>query len=294
MTVEAAFQSAVAGAWSGELSIPGDLHGFPGTAHGGAVAAVVHRLTLPRFPARIRLSLRRPVPTGTPLRLVSGSAGAEARVGIWQDDRHLADGRVSRAPAGPASSPPARAEATLGVPEGHTPRTRTCLGCGTDNPLGLGLQLQVNPRFIWQRYEPRESYRIRDGLAHPALATVILDELGWWLGALALGECGVTTEMLVTLWRPIPFAPLLVLGDRAATRPDDTRGRYRRAAAGLFTDTGAPVATGDVRFGGSRAYTRRLLEPFLGATSLADLSRVFPGVTTLAEGGRGLAERSEP
>ena len=174
--------------------------------------------------------------------------------------------------------------AALGPPDGEAPRTRTCLACGTENPLGLGLGLRWNARWIWQPYEPRETYRTRSGEIHPALATIALDELGWWLGALAQKECGVTTEIVVTLWRSIPSGPLLLVGDRAAVQADgDPRGRYCRAFGGLFTGSGEPVATGEVRFAGSPAYTRRLLEPFRRTTALSDLARLFPGVTFLAE-----------
>jgi hypothetical protein len=64
------------------------------------------------------------------------------------------------------------------------PGTATCLACGSANPLGLGIRLRANDRFLWGAHTPSPVYRTREG-AHPALALIILDELGWWLGALA-------------------------------------------------------------------------------------------------------------
>ena len=282
--IDAALQVASAGAARGEIVFPDDFHGFPGTVHGGAVAALFHRLTRPWLPVRLHLELFRGVPTNTPLRLVTGSAGVEARLGLWQGDRHAAQAALTRALVEPEPAVLAPSPTVLGPSDGEAPRTRSCLACGTENPLGLGLGLRWNARWIWQPYEPRETYRTRSGEIHPALATIALDELGWWLGALAQKECGVTTEIVVTLWRSIPSGPLLLVGDRAAVQADgDPRGRYCRAFGGLFTGSGEPVATGEVRFAGSPAYTRRLLEPFRRTTALSDLARLFPGVTFLAE-----------
>ena len=45
---------------------------------------------------------------------------------------------------------------------------------------------------------------------------------------------------------------------------------------------GTLLATAEVRFAGSRAYTRRLVEPFLATTPLDDLARWFPSTRDLA------------
>ena len=140
----------------------------------------------------------------------------------------------------------------------------------------------MNDRFLWREYLPPATYRTRDG-AHPALALILLDELGWWLGALAQQECGVTTDIRITLFEPLPFAPLLILGDRAAiTTDDDPRGRYCRTAGVVLGPDERLLATAEVRFAGSRAYTRRLVEPFLATTPPETLARWFPSARTLA------------
>jgi hypothetical protein len=134
----------------------------------------------------------------------------------------------------------------------------------------------VNDRFLWREYLPPATYRTREG-AHPALALILLDELGWWLGALAQRECGVTTDIRVALLEPLPAGPLLILGDRAAvTGDDDPRGRYCRTGGVLLGPDGAVLATAEVRFAGSRAYTRRLVEPFLADNPPDALTRWFP------------------
>ena len=96
MTIDEALREAVADAARGVVTFPADLHGFPGTAHGGAVAAVFHRLALPRPPVALRVELLRGVPTGTPLGLRTGSAGTTARLALTQGDRPLAEATLHR------------------------------------------------------------------------------------------------------------------------------------------------------------------------------------------------------
>jgi hypothetical protein len=283
MTIDEALRQAAGDAVRGRVTIPADLHGFPGTAHGGAVAAVFHRLTRPRPPVAIHLALQRGVPTVTELQLSTGSVGTTARLALGQGDRTLAEATLHREGLVPpdAASLRARWGATREAHE-EVPGTETCLACGAANPVGLGIRFRVNEGFLWRELTPPDAYRTRDG-THPALALVALDELGWWLGALAQRECGVTTDVRITLFDALPDGPLLLIGDRAAVgQDDDPRGRYARVRGALLAPDGAVLATADVRFAGSRAYTRRLVEPFLGQTSLDELARWFPSARELA------------
>jgi hypothetical protein len=277
VTIDEALRQATAEAGRGVVTVPPDLHGFPGTAHGGAVAAVFHRLALPRPPVAVRLELIRGVPTGTPLGLQAGSAGATARLALTQGERVLAAATLHREGLEPPDIAPLRDRWRRDHDDAEeVPGTTTCLACGSANPLGLGIRFLANDRFLWREHTPLPNYRIRDG-AHPALALIALDELGWWLGALAQRECGVTTEVQITLFAPIPDAPLLVIGDRTAVRDDgDPRGRYSRVSGALLGPGGELLAVSEVRFAGSRAYTRRLMEPFLGTTPIETLARWFP------------------
>jgi hypothetical protein len=284
LTIEDAFRRALAEAPRGRVAFPRDFQGFPGTVHGGAVAGLFYRVTTPRPPARLVMGLAHGVPTETALTLETGSAGARARLALVQGDRRLAEAELTREDVPPVDPAPTLAAWRTGHEAGTTlPGTATCLACGSDNPLGLGVRFRVNARFLWHHYTPRESYRAADGSVHAALVPIMLDELGWWLGALAQGECGVTTEIAVSVFRRLPFAPLLVVGDRAAVRRDeDPRGRYARAEGFLLGEDGALLAHGAVRFAGSRAYTRRLLEPFLETTDAEILYGFFPSARALA------------
>lgn len=283
MTIDEALRQAAADAARGTVTIPADLHGFPGTAHGGAVAAVFHRLALPRPPVALRLELLRGVPTATPLGLRTGSEGATARLALIQGERVLAQATLHREGLVPMDAAPLRAR-WAGNRDSHeeVPGTATCLACGSANPLGLAVRFLANDRFLWSEYVPPTTYRTREGV-HPALALIMLDELGWWLGALAQKECGVTTDVRITLFEALPFAPILVLGDRAASGSDaDPRGRYSRTSGVILSEDGRVLAAAEVRFGGSRAYTRRLVEPFLATAPIDELARWFPSIRELA------------
>ena len=283
MTIDEALRQATADAARGVVTVPADLHGFPGTTQGGAVAAVFHRLTLPRPPVAMRVTLQRSVPTAVPLGLRTGSAAATARLALHQGDRTLAEATLHRdGLASPDIAPLRAAWAEHGNPRTAVPGTATCLACGSANPLGLGVRFLLNDRFLWHECAPPAPYRTREG-THPALALVLLDELGWWLGALAQAECGVTTDVQVTLFESLPEGPMLALGDRAAVgADDDPRGRYSQTSGVLLGADGTLLAAAEVRFAGSRAYTRRLIEPFLATTPLEDLARWFPSARELA------------
>jgi hypothetical protein len=145
------------------------------------------------------------------------------------------------------------------------------------------VRFQASERLLWQEVVPPAHYRGSDGAVHPALATVLLDELGWWLGALAQRECGVTTEVAITLLRALPWGPLVIVGDRRLVRGEaDGGGRFCQATGHLFAGSGELLAVGQVRFAGSRAYTRRLLDPFLETTPVGVVARLFPSAGDLA------------
>jgi hypothetical protein len=283
VTIDEALRQAVTDAARGVVTVPPDLHGFPGTAHGGAVAALFHRLTLPRLPVELRVELLRGVPTATPLGLRTGSVASTARLALTQADRPLAEATLRREGLAPPDVGSLRARwAADPAVQGEVPGTETCLACGFTNRLGLGARFLMNDRFLWREYVPPAAYRMREA-AHPAVALILLDELGWWLGALALRECGVTTDVRITLFESLPDAPLLVLGDRTIVgSDDDPRGRYCRTAGAVYAPDGTVLATSSVRFAGSRVYTRRLIEPFLATTPLEDLVRWFPSARDLA------------
>lgn len=291
--MEQRLREALAEATRGRVTFARDFQGFPGTVHGGAVAALFYRVTTPRPPVHLRVDLLRGVPTERPLRLTTGRQGARARLALADGDRPLAEAELSRQEVSPVDPAPTLAAWRAGhAAAAEVPGTATCLACGSANPLGLGVRFHVDDRFLWREYTPREVYRAADGSLHAALVTIMLDELGWWLGALAQGECGVTTEVAVTVYRRLPFAPLLVIGDRTVvTADEDPRGRYTRGHGWLCTTDGTLLAGADVRFAGSRAYTKRLLDAFLETTEPETFFRLFPNARALAARGDGAGGR---
>jgi hypothetical protein len=283
-------REALAGAGHGQVTFRRELAGFPGTVHGGAVGALFQRATSPETPIVLSLSLAHGVPTEAPLRLVAESQGVIPRLALWRDDRELASATLAREPGGAdLAGSVFRTFQARTHPAGETPGTATCLACGSANPLGLRVRFEVTDRLLWRLYTPSQAYDAGHGQAHPALATIMLDELGWWLGALAQGECGVTTEVRITLHRGLPFAPLLVVGDRHLVQPAEDA-RYCRAPGFILTPDGELLAAAVVTFAGSRAYTRRLVGPFLETTDSETLFRLFPSARTLAKGRPGTVD----
>jgi len=58
-----------------------------------------------------------------------------------------------------------------------------------------------------------------------------------------------------------------------------------RAQGWLLADDGRPLAVAEVRFAGSVAYTKRLIQPFLETTSAESFFRLFPRARNLAARG---------
>ena len=277
MSVAEALRRAVGG--PSRVVFPREFQGFAGTVHGGGTAAFFLDAAglPPGEPARLDTVLGRTVPVECPLEVVREAGPEGVRLGLRQGERLLAEGVVSRGedlPPDPAGLLGAWRSAR--TPSGRLPGTATCLACGSTNPLGLQLRFDYNDRFVWREFEPRPPYEGPGGGLHPALAPILLDEIGWWLGALDQGECGVTNEVAVALFGPLPRGPLLALGDRAAVRrAGDSRGRYSRAEALLLTRSGSPLAAATVQFAGSRVYSKRLL-PVFAAESGEAIYRLFP------------------
>src|SRR5262249_16973032 len=123
-------------------------------------------------------------------------------------------GMASVVPEGPPHPRPADDDDAERYP---LPISRTCFACGTDNELGLRAQLAFDADTVRGTWQPRVPFRRADGTLAPAALTTLLDEAAFWLGALATGESGMTTELRVALHRSVPFeAPVTVSGARAS------------------------------------------------------------------------------
>jgi len=156
------------------------------------------------------------------------------------------------------------------------PISRACFACGTDNELGLRVQLEFDAKVVRGTWQPRTSFRRADGSLAPAALTTLLDEAAFWLGALATGESGMTTELRVSLHRPAPFgARVTVTGARAAVRPRGDDPRYRETDVVAHAD-GAVVATARITFVVVRGAARRLVAGMLAMNDPACVRRVFP------------------
>lgn len=286
------------------LTLPPAFQGLPETAHGGAVLAAFDALAGLTAPRDVAGTYKKRVPLATPLALAVAHNG-DARTFTLRDadGTLLVDGRVAPAadvvgagrvpssttlatepevaasqasrPAAPRSN--GSPKRTAPAPTHPLPISRTCFACGTDNPLGLRVRLEFDDAEVRGTWRPRECFRDADGALATAALTTLLDEAAFWLGALATGESGMTTELRVTLLGPVPFgAPLTVSGARAGVRPRPDDGRYWDTAVVARAEDGRPVAAARITFVAVRGAARRLVGGLLALNDPALLRRVFP------------------
>lgn len=265
----------------GQLTLAATLQGFPETAHGGGVLAAFDQvaarwLNAPSAPRTVKAQIQKSIPLQTSLPLTVEASGGTVALTLGDDGKPLARAIVSLAPSGPAptrngwSGPP---DKSLGFPT-----ARGCLACGSENPIGLRVRLRFDDRWVWAEYRPSETYRTADGRIAPALYTVLLDEMAWWLGALATGEAGVTTDIHITLHRPThPFGePLLAVGPRDRVAVTDEKGHFWGTETTVLAADGALLASGAIVFAGSRVYSKRLIPQLLKTNAPESLRPIFP------------------
>jgi len=288
------------------LTLDPAFQGLPDAAHGGSVLAAFDALAGLAAPRDVSGVYKRRVPLATPLRLVTGRANGARTFVLSDGDSVLVDGRVApsahHAGAGriPSSTTLATDPATTasGAPRPATPRSngspkgsapapahalpvsRTCFACGIDNPLGLRARLEFDDAEVRGTWQPREAFRTAEGALATAAVTTLLDETAFWLGALASGESGMTTDLRVTLHASVPFgAALTVRGARAAVHSNPDDGRYWNTAVVATSDDGRPVAAARITFVAVRGAARRLVGGLLAMNDPALLRRVFPAYT---------------
>src|SRR3989442_226343 len=236
----------------------------------------------------------------------AGSVLVDGRVApLAADPDDAAPGRVDGGGAAPrrpvlsgligrdAAAPTSREVASVvsaGPPHPHPPDeddarlyplpiSRTCFACGTDNALGLRVQLEFDADAVRGTWQPRAPFRRGDGSLAPAALTTLLDEVAFWLGALATGESGMTTELHVSLHRPAPFAArVTVSGARGAVRPRGDDPRYWETDVVARAD-GEVVATARITYVAPRGAARPLVTGMLAMNDPACVRRVFPAYT---------------
>src|SRR5438093_4996770 len=230
------------------LTLDPAFQGLPETAHGGSVLAAFDALAGLTGPRHVGGVYRKRVPVGVPLALTHGRTEATHTFVLRDHTSVLVDARVvpaanadDRGTAGPlrdplllgvagrdAGEPFAAGSAGSVVEKGARsaaaahplPISRTCFACGVDNTLGLRVRLEFDDAEVRGAWTPREPFRTADGTLTTVALTTLCDEAAFWLGALATGESGMTTELAVTLRRAVPFlGALTVTGARAAARP---------------------------------------------------------------------------
>lgn len=272
------------------VTFPADLQGPPEAGHGGGAAALLFEMVrmvvgergrevVLRRPVKIEVILHREIPLDTPLRAEVSSGDGVWRSRISREDRPVVEA-VIRSGAPPPEVPSAELRQ-------HWARARTehftvpgyefCLGCGVRNPRGAQVRFEWDEEFVWKRLSPQPHFRCEDGGLSPSYHIIVGDELGWWMGALRLGECGLSSRLVVTLGDAVPFGtPLLALGPRASVRTSDPKGRLWQTLAMILTPDWQPVASAEVEFAGSRAFSKVMLPKFIKGEDLASLQRAFP------------------
>jgi acyl-coenzyme A thioesterase PaaI-like protein len=291
------------------LTLDPALQGLPETAHGGSVLAVFDALAGVTTPREVCGIYRRRVPLGLPLTLLrTREDSIETFVLSDQAGSVLVDGRVAplaaadaddTAPKGPGGDGAGSRQPVL---SGLTPRhvegsisrdmasvvdertyplpiSRACFACGTDNELGLRATLGFDADAVRGTWQPRAPFRRADGSLEPAALTTLLDEAAFWLGVLATGESGMTTELRVSLHGPAPFeAPVTVTGARGSVRPRNDDPRYQETEI-VARAGGQVVATAHITFVVVRGAARRLVSGMLAINDPECVRRVFPDYT---------------
>ena len=278
----------------GQLTFPPLFQGFPEAAHGGGLLAAfdrVARACVPELgvPRHLAAKILRGLPLETSLPLDASRRDTSVRLTLSRGAKSLAEATVemgSRTGDGSSFSAWTERRGTHWV----APTTRGCLACGSENPLGCRLHLAFDDRWLWCEHRPRDPFRLPDGSLDVALFPIILDEIGWWLGALRTGEAGVTAEVAVTIHRhDVAFGdPLVLLGDYSTVTSADGKGHFWRTEGGVFDAHGTLLASARVTYAASRIYSKRLIPALLALNPAESVRRVFPTyVAELRDRGAG-------
>ena len=104
-----------------------------------------------------------------------------------------------------------------------------CFGCGTLNPMGLGMQFRVENGRAVAEFTPSLHHQGFPGHMHGGLVATMLDEaMGW--AVYGQGVWAMTAKMSVRFREPVPLSEtLLVTGEvvRNRGRLLDLRGEVR-------------------------------------------------------------------
>jgi acyl-coenzyme A thioesterase PaaI-like protein len=265
---------AVEGAGSQRvLTLQPAFGGLPDTAHGGSVLAAFDAVAGLTGPRTVHGHYLRRVPLGVPLDLRVEPTPEACALTLSDPAATLVTGRVAGAAAPPAASvvgPPAPDAPAL-------PISRDCFACGTDNPLGLRARLRADAEVVGGTWTPGAGFRAADDVVATVALTTLLDEAAFWLGALATGESGMTTELRVTLHGPARAdGPVTLSGARASARPRPADSRYWDTEIAASDASGRLVASAAITFVAIRGAARRLVTGMLAVNTPECLRRVLP------------------
>lgn len=269
---DAALRDAVSG--DGDtalLTLVPDFQGLPDTAHGGTVLAAFDAVARWRGAHAVIGHYRKRVPLGAPLPLKIRRTQAAVGFQVLDETRALlVEGAViAAAPAaGTSVMPPAAGE--------PLPVSSRCFACGVDNPLGLQARLLCDTDAVWTRWQPPDRFRTEDGTLAPVALTTLLDETAFWMGALATGEAGMTTELRVTLHDTARAEEAItVVGSRASAIARAGDGRYWDTAITAHAGSRL-VASATITFVAVRGVARKLVTGMLAMNEPGVVARVFP------------------
>ncbi len=260
----------------GRFHASADLSSWPGIVHGGGLVAALDeassRIGGPSGPRRIEGRLTSSVPVETPLQIEGYVEDRAVSVSLLDAGQPLTSGSVRAIDVPPRGTAPSWRGGADGWP---LPMSEQCLACGSANPLGLRLGLAFDGEGVWARFVPSPAWRAREAL-HPALAPVVLDEIAWWLGALAMQEGGLTNRLDVTVTGASAAATeLTVFGRFDEVTRVDRRGSFRRTAVTLAA-ADVVIARASIVFRGGPEYSARQIGYFQGRTAPDVFSRMFP------------------
>src|SRR5215831_2141665 len=220
----------------GQLRAGAALASWPGIVHGGCVVALLdlaaRQLAGPGGPRLLEGRLTSSVPLETPLALEGSERGGAVTVSVMHNGTPLSAvmARSGPPPAPEPLDPPVATKDGIVLPT-----SERCLACGADNPLSLQARLRLDEGAVWGRVVAPPAWITRAGAIDPAVAPVLLDEIAWWLGALQMGEGGLTNRIALTLaGDPIPArTPLIACGRFADVEPMDRQRTFWRTKASL-------------------------------------------------------------
>jgi hypothetical protein len=282
MTATEALRRALEGSGTERaLTLDAAFSGLPDTAHGGSVLAAFDAVAGRTGPRELRGHYLKRVPPATPLRLRVNPSPDGCRLELFDDLTVLVSGCVSSAHGASAIDPSRSARVAETPPADDAmalPISTGCFACGLDNPLGLAVRLRADATAVGGTWTPRPGFGLADGTLAPLALTTMLDEAAFWLGALATGESGMTTELRVTLHNSAAAdSPIIVTGLRGSARARPADPRYWDTEVAARDGAGRLLASAAITFVAVRGAARRLVNGMLAVNSADLLRRVFPG-----------------